>query len=66
MIATRSGFILHALALLGVLAIGAGVGVGFAVPASQALQSRLQGARALLDGTALQFRLAAAIEARHR
>lgn len=59
MIASRAGLALHALALLGILGIGTGLGVAFAIPAGQALQARLQVARAMLDGSALQFQLAA-------
>lgn len=62
----RTSLAVHALLLLGILGIGGGVAIGFAVPAAQAVQSKMQAARAMLDGSALQFQLAAALAERRR
>lgn len=66
MTTTRTGLALHALLLLGILGIGGGLGIGFAVPAAQAVQSKMQTVRAMLDGSALQFQLATALAGRRR
>ncbi|SFK87188.1 hypothetical protein [Falsiroseomonas stagni] len=66
MTTTRTGLALHALLLLGILGIGGGLGIGFAVPAAQAVQSKIPAVRAMLDGSVLQFQLAAALAERRR
>lgn len=55
MTATRTGLALHAVCLLGVLAIGTGFGIGFALPISQGITAKVQSARSMIDGAGFHF-----------